>query len=80
MMIDRPVSREALEIWDQIKDLMPVFGKTTDRFAYLVPEGLSKEVRAILEFDGIFYHIDERARGFEEITIHIPEKLQRKRK
>ena len=79
-MIDRPVSREALEIVEQIRKLMPSFGKIDDHFVYLVPRAFEKDVRALLDWDGISYHMENFLSETIDFRIFIPEKYQKSKK
>jgi len=80
-MIDRPVSREALDIFFEIKDLIPTFGKAgSTSFSRVVPKELEREVLELLDNAGIFFHLENFFSETTDFRIYIPEKYQKKKK
>ncbi len=77
-MIDRAVSREALETAKKIRELMPIFGKVVDRFVYLVPKAVEKEVWALLDREGIEYHLENFLEETIDFRVFIPERYLKK--
>lgn len=71
---------EAMTKIDEITNIMSTFGKIgLDRFTYIIPIEISRDVRQLLDQAGIDWKLAKSDTASHDITIFIPERYRKKR-
>lgn len=71
---------KAMEKIDEITNIMSTFGKIgLDRFTYIIPLEISRDVRQLLDQAGINWKLAKSDEESHDITIFIPERYRKKR-
>ena len=70
---------KAMKKLDEIKSIMNTFGKIgLDRFTYIVPVEISRDVRQLLDQHGINWKLAGSDGESQDITVFIPERYRKK--
>ena len=70
---------KAMKKLDEIKSIMNTFGKIgLDRFTYIVPAEISRDVRQLLDQNGINWKLAGSDGESQDITVFIPERYRKK--